>query len=409
MTYGNADFVPIVLGTSTNAYNMARSLHEAFGVRTLALGRSRPRETANSAIIDVRAYRAFDDPAFIVATLLEVAQEFKGRPLLLMPNIEFYTTVVLENRDVLSQHFIIPLVDTSLAQRLMHKASFAQICAEFNIPHPATRVLHAGEIPADFGTDLPFGFPVILKPANTDIYPRRSFEGKKKVYVVSAAAQLREIASRIFAAGYDDDLIIQEYIEGDESVMKVANTYSDHHGRMRFLSVAQIALGEPDPTLVGNYNAVITTLDHELTESIRSLLDGIGYTGPANFDVMFDRRTGTSMILELNLRPGAASFATMAAGGNLIRNYVDDLVYGRELPDVVTSDERLWLNVPYPLALAYTATSLRPRLRAAARGGRTHTLHYRADRAPARLLELARISVRQVMNFVKYAGSPLAK
>ena len=39
MTYGNDDFVPVILGTNLTTYTMARSLHEAFGVRSLALGR----------------------------------------------------------------------------------------------------------------------------------------------------------------------------------------------------------------------------------------------------------------------------------------------------------------------------------------------------------------------------------
>ena len=55
MSYGNADFVPVILGTHIGAYNIARCLHEAYGVRSLALGRIALRETAHSAIVDVRA------------------------------------------------------------------------------------------------------------------------------------------------------------------------------------------------------------------------------------------------------------------------------------------------------------------------------------------------------------------
>lgn len=407
MTYGNSDFVPILLGTSTNAYNMARSLHEAFGVRTLALGRSAVRETAHSQIMDVRAYRDFDDPAFIVRTLRELAKEFPGRKLLLIPNIEFYTNVVLENRAELEEDFIVPLADATLAARVMHKSTFARTCAELGVPHPATRVVEPGPVAADLGDDLPFDFPVILKPANTDIYPRLKFEGKQKVYLAQDAAELRTLVAKIFAAGYDDDLIVQEYLAGDESVMQVANTFSDRSGTMRFFSLGQITLGEPDPGLVGNYNAIVTTSDDAVLASVRTLLDGLGYVGPANFDIMLNRRTGEPMILELNLRPGAASYYTMAAGGNLIRCFVDELVYGRELADTVTREERLWLNVPYPLALTYAPKALRPRMRAAAKKGRTHTLRYSADRSPARRLELARIGLRNTIDFVKYGRTRL--
>ena len=98
MTYGNAEFLPIVLGTNLNTYNIARSLHEAYGVRTLALGRFPLRETADSRIVDVRTYRDFDDPERIVAVLRELAEEFPGRKRLLIANIEFYTNVVIAHR-----------------------------------------------------------------------------------------------------------------------------------------------------------------------------------------------------------------------------------------------------------------------------------------------------------------------
>lgn len=404
MTYGNDDFVPIILGTNLNAYNMARSLHEAFGVRSLALGRFPLRETAHSAILDVRAYRDFDRPEVIVATLKALAAELPGRTRLLIPNIEFYATVLLEHRAELEEHFVVPLVDAGLAARLMNKTEFARTCAELGVPHPATVVVAPGARRDEaLGADLPFPYPVILKPADTDSYPRIRFEGKQKVYLVADAPELRAIVDRIDRAGYTGDLIVQEYLPGDETVMRVANSYSDRHGRMRSLSIGQVVLAERDPRWAGNYNAVLTIEDAPLAESIRRLLDGLGYVGAANFDVMVGP-DGTSRVLELNLRLGACSWYTMAAGANLTRCYVDDLVYEQDLPDVVTTDERLWVNVPYPVVLAFAPRALRARVRAARRHGVWHTLRYRRDRGLARLLDVARIDLRHTLDHLRYSG-----
>ncbi|MBC7291953.1 MAG: hypothetical protein H5T83_11565 [Actinotalea sp.] len=408
MTYGNEDFVPIILGTNVNTYNVARSLHEAFGVRSLALGRFPLRETAHSRIVDVRTYRDFDSPDVVVRTLLDLAEELPGRRRLLIPNIELYATILLERRAELEGHFLIPLVDAGLARRLMNKSSFAQICADLGVPHPATVVV-TPQTPRDatLGADLPFAYPVVVKPADTDTYPRLRFEGKQKVYVVADAAELRSVADRVYEAGYEDDLVVQELIPGDETVMRVANAYSDRSGRMRVLSIGQVALAEWDPRWAGNYNAILTIDDEELAGSIRRLLDGLGYRGPANLDVMYDRRDGTSKILELNLRLGACSFYTMAAGANLARCFVDDLVHERELPELTTRDERLWVNLPYPAALAFIPRSLRARVRAAARHGVWHTLYYRADRSRARLLDVARIDLRHTLDYLRYARTRL--
>lgn len=404
-TYGNDDFVPVILGTNLNAYNLARSLHEAYGVRSLALGRYAVRETAHSSIIDARAYADFGRPEAIVRVLDEVAHEFPDRTLLLLPTIEFYTNVVLEHRAELDERYVVPLPPKALADKLMNKTDFYRTCAELDVPHPLTSIVSPGDADdADLGTGLPFPYPVILKPSNTDIYPRLTFTGKKKVYLVQDAQQLREIAGRIFAAGYDDDLIVQEYLAGDETVLKVANSYSDRSGSAKLISVGQVVLTEFNPALLGNNNAIVSTVDDALAAAVQRFLDGVGYIGLANFDVMLDRRTGVSKLLEVNLRPGATSYYAMGGGGNLARAAVEDLVYGRELPFTIAQDERLWLNVPYPVALRYTPAALRPLLRTAAKKGTVHTLRYAPDLDAKRRLDIARIDLRHTLDHVKFAG-----
>jgi Predicted ATP-grasp enzyme len=400
--YGDADFLPVMLGTGLNTYNIARSLHEAYGVRSLALGRVPLRETADSRIVDVRTWPDLDEPGRVVEELLRVAEEFDDRKRLLVANIEHYTNVVQANREVLSEHFLIPLPEPEVAARLMTKAAFARTCAELGVPHPSTVVVPAAEAAAaGFGEDLPFGFPAILKPSDTDLYPRLHFPGKQKVYRIHSPGELREVARRVLEGGYDGELILQELLEGDESVMRVVNTYSDRHGRLRVCSQAQIVLGEYDPQYLGNYNAVVTIEDPALTESVRHLLESIGYRGAANVDVMVDRRTGEAKLLEVNLRQGAASFYTTAAGANIARCYVEDLVHERDLPQVDAEPEVLWVNVPYPFVRALAPKGLRGLVRRARRKGVHHTLRYRHDRSWRRLLQVARLDARVGLGYVR--------
>jgi D-aspartate ligase len=406
MTYGNDEFVPILLGTGVGAYNIARSLHEAFGVRSLALGRVALRETSHSRILDVRASREFDKPEAVVAALLALADEFPGRPLLLIGTVEYYVNVLIDHREGLGDRFIIPLVDRELADRLINKTDFYATCDSLGVPHPRSVFLTpAARGDAGIGEDLPFAYPVILKPSNTDVYPRLSFEGKEKVYLLDDAAAVREVAERIFAAGYQDDLIVQEYIEGDESVMRVANTYSDRSGQLRFVSVGQVVLADHDPTMVGNNNAILAVDDPDLAASLGTLLNAVGYTGSANFDVMHDRRDGVSKVLELNLRQGATSYYAMAAGGNIPARIVEDWVYGKPAEYAATTQERLWLNLPYPLAVIYAPRSLRSRVRKAARAGSKHTLWYRPDMSLKRLVSVLRVDLRYTLSTITYARS----
>lgn len=402
MNLGNDDFVPVIIGTGLNAYNIARSLREAFGVNSLAIGRFRLRETADSQILEVRTVADFDDPDVVVRTLQEVADEIPDRQLVLFPTIEFYTTVVLEHREKLDPRYVIPLLDKQLADRLMNKTDFYRTCAELGVPHPLTLVVEPGadETVLD---GMPFEYPVILKPADTDTYPRLTFEGKQKVYLIDDRAELWSVAEQIFAAGYTGDLIVQEYLAGDETVMQVANSYSDRSGVARTISAGQVVLTEYNPTLIGNNNAILSINDEALTGSIQKFLDGVGYVGLANFDVMVDRRTGESKLLEVNLRPGATGYYAMAGGLNVLAAAVRDLVYDRREPFTSSQQERLWVNVPYPVVLRYAPKALRARVRAAAKHGVVHTLDYRVDRSRPRRINKARVDVRHALDYARFA------
>ncbi len=403
MTYGNDRFIPVLLGTGVGAYNIARSLHEAFGVRSLALGRVALRETRYSAIMDVRASREFDEPDAIVATLKGLAEEFPDRPILVVACIEYYLNVLIDRRHELGDRFVVPLPPRELADKLINKTDFYATCEALGVPHPITRVLTpAMRGDATLGEDLPFTYPVILKPSNTDIYPRLTFAGKQKVYLLHSAAEVREVAERIFAAGYNDDLIVQDYIAGGESVMRVANTYSDKRGVTTCVSVGQVVLADHDPTMVGNNNAILSVADANLVDAITRLLNAVGYTGSANFDVMHDRRDGVSKLLEVNLRQGATSYYAMGAGANIPERIVRDRIYDEPLEHQVTTAERLWLNLPYPLALIFAPRELRGRVLRKAFGAR-HTLWYSKDASPRRLLEVVRVDLRYTLSTLTFA------
>lgn len=400
MRYGNDDFVPVVLGTGLSAYNVARSLHQAYGVRTLALGRMALRETARSRIIDVRTPAGFESPEGIVAALITVAEEFRGRTLVLFPNIEFYANVVSEHRETLAAYYRIAMPEPDLARRLIDKTDFYAECAAHGLNYPETVVIPAAR--SEFGGDLPFDFPVILKPSDTDVYQAIAFRGKEKVYVIASASELEATVELVRTGGYTGDLIVQEYLAGDESVMRVVNTYSDTRGRMTFYSEGQIVVAQRNPRLVGNYEAIIPAYDETLREQIQAFLEGTGYTGAANFDVMEDRRTGAAKVLEVNLRQGAATYYSMAAGGNLNQCIIEDLVYGRSDGVEVTGAGRLWVNVPALVAVAFAAPSLRSRARRLLVRGTRHTLKYRRDAAPRRLLEVARLDLRHALDLIRF-------
>ncbi len=54
----NPDFTPILLGSDINVYGMARSFHEAYGIKVKALAAAHLAATKYSQIVDLEVHEA---------------------------------------------------------------------------------------------------------------------------------------------------------------------------------------------------------------------------------------------------------------------------------------------------------------------------------------------------------------
>ena len=405
---GNADFVPVFLGTGLGAYALARSLHDEYGVRSLAIGRARLDDTADSSIIEVRTYAGFGDPEFIVETLLELQAELGNRKILLVPTIEFYTNVVVDHREHFGAEFLIPLPSKDVVDRLIDKKLFHQTCQAAGLPVPQTTFISREDFEGGWrtaGKDL--SLPLIIKPTDTDTYQRVLFQGKKKIYRADSQSEADRIVSLVYSSDYAGDLALQQYLPGGEEVMRVANTYSDPKGKVKFVSVGQVVLTELNPQRVGNNNAIVTVSDPDLTQKMCAFLEDVGYRGIANFDFMFDKEAGEYKVLEVNLRAGATNFYTMAAGGTLAKQMVETLVYEKDVPFLETEAEGLWVNVPAPIFMVFANREMKDLYREAIRKGSLHTLDYAPDRSLRRQVRKAKANLRMSLDHVKYRNERL--
>lgn len=78
---------------------------------------------------------------------------------------------------------------------------------------------------------------------------------------------------------------------------------------------------EHTPKGLGNHAAIVTEKLSSLpvAEKIRAMLDDIGYTGFANFDLKYTGKPGEFVVFEVNLRQGRSNMYMTAAGMNIAR------------------------------------------------------------------------------------------
>lgn len=404
------DLQPVILGGDIGAYSLARTFHEAYGVRSIVVSGMSTGLVRHSRILRHIAEPAMDDAAAVVSRLRKVAAAHAGRRLILVGSADWLVRTIIENRAELQEFYAIPYPSLANLDLVTDKDHFGRLCQENGMGHPKT-VVHEvpeGEVPDTSHLQ----FPLIAKTGDTAAYHQVEFAGKKKVFTVDSREELVELMDRVRASGYTSNFVIQDFIPGDDSGMRILTCYSDRNGIMQFASFGHVLLEEHTPGALGNPAGIITQAGSEIVEQARKFLEGIGWTGYANFDLKFDPRDGSTVFFELNPRLGRSNFYITAAGQNTVELYVREYVQGLDpLPPGAAAElttEHLYTVLPHRLLLKYIADpQLRQRTKKMMRKRQvTNPLWYRAEWDPRRLFYLL---LAQFNQFRKYARHyPLA-
>jgi len=383
-----ADFVPLLLGNDINAYSMARAFHEAYGVKTLVYGMYASGPCCGSSIIDYRICPKNDDPEVVLRNVQTVCGEYPDRKVLVLGCGDNYLTAIAENLPHFPGNAIAPYVDLEKMEGLIHKARFYELCARHDIGYPATFV-YQKEMGHDF--TLPFDAPYVVKPAESATYWDHPFSSQKKAYILHSRAEVEQVVDEIYANGYGDDLIIQDFIPGDDSNMRVLTSYSGEDGTVRLMCLGHVLLEEHTPHAVGNHAVIVTEHEPALCETMRRLLDAIAFTGFSNFDIKYDCRDGTYKVFELNCRQGRSNYYVTGAGYNLARWLVEDRIDHKSLPFTIAAEKSLWRVVPKKVAYTYIAKEHHAVMdELAAAEGAVNPIFYAADKGKLRKLRMLR-------------------
>ena len=310
------DFQPVLLGSDINVYGMARSFHQEYGVKSVAIGKGVLGPCLASKIVTVEVVEPnLEDDQVFVKTLLDFAKRYEGsgKKLLLVPCGDNYIKLLVRNQDKLRGTYEFECIDEELLMKLSIKESFYEVCTQHGFAFPKTTTCSYETYKQ---VELPFDFPVIIKPSNSVAYWNCRFPHKKKVFVAQSREEFDAILDAIYSSSYKDHLILQEYIPGDDSNMRVMNCYCGRDKKVKLIALGNALLEEHSPEGIGSYAAIINGYDERLNEMMKNFLEGIGYVGFANFDMKYDHRDGTYKLFEMNLRQGRSSYFVTAAGYN---------------------------------------------------------------------------------------------
>lgn len=394
-------FLPIILGTDANAYGLARSFHEQYNIKSLSLGVTQLIETKKSKIIDVLIYKDLKDN--FIEIMEKIGKEYKEKyeKLILLSCAEWYTDLIVTNRKKLEKYFILPFMDKNLKDKLEDKESFYNICEKYKLDYPKTYIVTRQNYK---NIKLPFSYPVAVKPSSSTEYSKVDFEGKEKSYKANNEKELKQIINNIYKSNYASNIIVQDFIPGEDDTMWVMNCYSNKEGKVKMMCLGRCILEEHTPYGIGNYKAIISDGNKKLYEKIKNFLEDIKYIGFSNFDLKYDYRDKKYKLFEINIRQGRSSFFTTAAGLNLSKYLVEDYIEEKNKNIDYNYNKHLWLATPKNLLkkYVYNKDCLKEAKKLIKEKKYTYTLKYKKDKNLYRFFWINRIYLKDYKLFKLY-------
>ena len=333
---------PVLIGADLNCYNVARAFHEAYNVKSIAFGRYEIGATKNSNIIEFNIVEKINESDVLVETLIKLSDKLKDKKLILMGCTDEYAELIIDNKEKLKGRYIMPYIDKELKEKLISKDVFYGMCEKFNLPYPKTYIYSKD----DNVENVNFTYPIIVKPADSIAYWHNEFENMKKAYLVNDITEFKEVVNLIYSSGYSENLIIQDFIPGDDSKMRVLTAYSDKNGKVKMMCLGHVLLEEHTPKGIGNHAAIITEFNERIMLKFKDFLESINYVGFSNFDIKYDERDNEYKVFEINLRQGRSNYYVTGSKNNIAECIVNDYVLNKEMPLNLCKDEYFWRVIP---------------------------------------------------------------
>ena len=279
----------VVVGGGLNSLGIVRSLSRR-GVPVFVVANG-PKAIAARSRFGRKVLLSKLDGADLVNGLMEFAraQKWNERAVLFLTEEKTVRTVS-ENRESLKEYYKIEMPPHDRLMELMHKSGFQKLAEAFGFPIP--KMLHIQS------TDMlreaeKMRYPCVLKPAQKDYAYGARF---KKAYVVRSSEEVARLYREISTVL--PDLVLQEWIEGDDSDIYFCLQYVGLDGAT--VSSFTGRKIRSWPLRVGGTASCTAAWDEaaELSALTSSFFASVHFSGMGSMEYKRDRRDGKFYMVE---------------------------------------------------------------------------------------------------------------
>lgn len=241
---------------------------------------------------------------------------------------------VADHAAALRESFLFPRQDPALVHALLSKKEMFALAQRHGVAAPATLFPRTR---TDFlASPERVGLPLMVKGIQGDAWKRSS---KSKV-LVRTMAQFLELYEQISDAVIPD-LMVQEYIPGNEVTAWMFNGYFDR--RSECVAGFTGRKLRQCPIYTGVASLAVCEKNDAIENSAASFMKALGYWGIVDIDYGYDARDRQYKILDVNARIGSTFRLFVSTGGmDVARAMYLDLT-GQSVTSCAAKPGRKWM------------------------------------------------------------------
>ena len=282
----------------------------------------------------------------LIENLIKLGKELEQKAVL-YPCQDASVLLVSQNRERLEPYYHISLPSNETVELLMNKPRFYEFAQMEKLPVAKFFILKERKDALEAVDKL--NFPCVLKPHMRS--PKWEENTKLKAFKVLNSDEFLKMYDQI--CDWSDTLMIQEWIEGDDTSLYSCNSYYNKNSE----SLADFTAKKLRqwPIVTGNTSLGVDVLDDTVLEVTTDLFKKVNYIGLGYVEIKKDIKTDKYYIIEPNIgRPTGRSALAEACGVDLIYTMYCDCL-GLPLPDTRTQKFKniKWIHLRTDLQSAY--------------------------------------------------------
>ena len=393
--------LPVIIGANAGAYGHARELHQQLGLCSMIICAKRSSQIEHTHIATVRELPDINEPAVLVELLHQLRNDYPSIPIILFATSDKTVTSILNNRHLFPPNVRDPYGNQHTLA-LAEKAACYRVSEQLNIPYARSYMLDQDSYQTfDYHQ---ITYPVAVKASNQTQYDTVSFAGQKKVNKKTDAENTHSFIHALYGAGYENEVVVQEWIPGSDDCLYSYNVYIGEYGKILYESLVQVLVEEKTPTGQGNLNVVRPAEVPIIRAYTQQIITHAQLRGAHNLDFKYDHRSDTYNLLEINPRLGNSNHAAISNGVSFsaaITSHLLDIPYHTTLPK---QPDKLTCIIPL-LMIPWCVNGWRLRTsvgQSILRGNTQNILWYRPDLSFRRIYRLLRFALGYLVKYWRY-------